>query len=94
MMLQINNTDQIYTPRNTGCTSIMGGSLSLAVNDSTSLRHGSGLRHPLVRLERAMIRRPFSWRKRFRFVHPLRSTMLPFLVPVIYDLVDDLIADG
>jgi hypothetical protein len=29
MMLQINNTGQVYTPRNTGCTSIIGGSLSL-----------------------------------------------------------------
>jgi hypothetical protein len=31
MMLQINNTDQVSTPRNTGCPSIIAGSFSLLV---------------------------------------------------------------
>jgi hypothetical protein len=31
MMLQINNTDQVSTPRNTGCPSIIAGFFSLRV---------------------------------------------------------------
>ena len=35
-MLQINNTDQVYMPRNTRCTSILEGPFPSALNDSTS----------------------------------------------------------
>ena len=82
MTLQFNNTDQVYTPGNTGCTSIIVGSFSLALNYSPSLLLETGAQD-IFGCKEQLIRRAFSRRNRFRFVHPLQSTMLPFSsVPV------------
>ena len=79
-MLQINDTDQFYTPRNNGCTTVIGRFPFFLRTErfaAASARDWGGDVYSLDWREQ-LIRRAFSRRNRCRFAHLLGSTMLPF----------------